>query len=521
MGSGGSPGLLREAGGQSPAPGSARQRHSHTGSRGSRNLRCLWPPRAPSLGVPDAPGGVLPVSPQEGVPRLSLDPNRAWRGAGGEAGVPGAVQPPPAGRAGGGEPRGGPAGEARPPAPPPPPPAPGPPRCAGRGRSGPGRGARSVAAGCARQVSPHRDLAPRCSPVLSGFGRGRAGGGGRGRGGGGGGSPAAPRRASPGELPGLPSPATPPVPSAAGAGAGPGGTPGIPSCSGRTAAPGARRAPTPPLPSPGSPRLGRSCPRAVRGPECRSRSPLTPHRGIFESRIPPTGVPQRPAPADGAPPFRITDPGSFGSVSAVPSPGLNTRVTSGRPGGTVPRPCGGAGVGLALPLPSGYSELCSLRGSACSGLLGVGSVRARPWGVLVQLHRVTAPSSEQREMCPYLMPGLTAFPRNPNSTPGWLCRGLRTPALKSCFHRWGEGHGTSAPRGCLCWWRCAGLSQRSSAARLPFHATVPDCGMLTRFLHPASIVLLPLSVVGPVEGKAEQLMLSDVALSAATTLGTC
>lgn len=186
VGSGGSPGLLREAGGQSPAPGSARQRHSHTGSRGSRNLRCLWPPRAPSLGVPDAPGGVLPVSPQEGVPRLSLDPNRAWRGAGGEAGVPGAVQLPPAGRAGGGEPRGGPAGEARPPAPPPPPPAPGPPRCAGRGRSGPGRGARSVAAGCARQVSPHRDPAPRCSPVLSGFGRGRAGGGGRGRGGGGG-----------------------------------------------------------------------------------------------------------------------------------------------------------------------------------------------------------------------------------------------------------------------------------------------------------------------------------------------
>lgn len=44
--------------------------------------------------------------------------------------------------------------------------------------------------------------------------------------------------------------------------------------------------------------------------------------------------------------------------------------------------------------------------------------------------------------------------------------------------------------------------------------------MLTGFSHPTLIVLRPLGVVGPVEGKAEQLMPSDVALSAATTLGT-
>lgn len=117
-------------------------------------------------------------------------------------------------------------------------------------------------------------------------------------------------------------------------------------------------------------------------------------------------------------------------------------------------------VELAVPVPSGCSELHSLRGAARSGVLGVGSVRARPWGVLVQLHRVTAPSGGQRELCPCPIPALAASHHSPNSprdgsagdpgpkeplpqvgrrtwdncTPGCLCRAAlcRAVTVKRC-----------------------------------------------------------------------------------------
>lgn len=334
-------------------------------------------------------------------------------------------------------------------------------RRAARGAAAPARGAGPLRR---RGVRTAGESAPGPrTPVLPGTLRLREGQGGRRRAGsGGGGSPAAPLRASPGELPGLPSPATPPVRSAAGAGAGPGGTPGIPGCSGRTAAPGAltaptRAAPTPPLPSPGSPRLGRSCPR------CRA------WRGVprQEPPDPPPWGPREPHPARGGSP----SPASCGPGS--PFPDHRSRLIWIRFSRSQPRaqpsayfwqPWGDGSpsvrVELAVPVPSGCSELRSLRGAARSGVLGVGSVRARPWGVLVQLHRVTAPSGGQRELCPCPIPALAASHHSPNSprdgsagdpgpkeplpqvgrrtwdncTPGCLCRAAlcRAVTVKRC-----------------------------------------------------------------------------------------
>lgn len=330
-------------------------------------------------------------------------------------------------------------------------------RRAARGAAAPARGAGPLRR---RGVRTAGESAPGPrTPVLPGTLRLREGQGGRRRAGsGGGGSPAAPLRASPGELPGLPSPATPPVRSAAGAGAGPGGTPGIPGCSGRTAAPGAltaptRAAPTPPLPSPGSPRLGRSCPRCRAWRGVPRQEPPDPPRGVLESRIPPAGVPHRPPPADRAPPSRITDPGSFGSVSAVPSPGLNPRLTSGSPGGTVPRPCVWSWRCRCPP--------AALSSAPCAGPPAVGFSGSAPcgrdlgasWCSCTELrHRAAGRESCVRAPSQPWQPPTTA-----PTAPGMALRG--TPAPKSRFHRWGEGRGTTAPRAACAGQHCAGLSQ--------------------------------------------------------------
>lgn len=309
--------------GAAPTPGRGGTRWG--GGRGAPR-ESLMPP-APGSGVPAAPRRVSPVltSPRGSGPGAEPLPGAGgWRGPGcGAGGARRCTAPPPAGRDGGGEPRGGP-GRRIPPT--------GPAAAAGSGPAAlrgarplrPGARGRSAAAGL-RTAGESAPGPPTPIPPVPGTGSGQ--GGSRGRAGGG--SPAAPRRAElpPGKHRGFPRPQRPRCRAEPALERGRGDPRASPAVL------GARRVPVPAQPrrrqpvllsrpppgtsnalpgAGGDPRgragdprallragdrgvvAGGARPRCVAGSGAPSLGTLRDHRGALGRHIPPAGVPRPP-----------------------------------------------------------------------------------------------------------------------------------------------------------------------------------------------------------------------------------
>lgn len=219
-------------------------------------------------------------------------------------------------------------------------------RRAARGAAAPARGAGPLRR---RGVRTAGESAPRCSPVLSGFGRGRAGDGGRGREGGG------PRQRlcepPPGNYRGFPRPQRPRC------GAQPELQRGRGEPRASPAALGARRLPVLSQPRRGQPRPLRCRPRdprgwagaalgAVRGAECRGRTPPTPPVGSSRAASRPRGFPIARLLRTGLPLPGSPIPAHLDPFQPFPAPGSTLGLLLAALGGRFPvRECGAGGAG--------------------------------------------------------------------------------------------------------------------------------------------------------------------------------